>query len=255
MTLLLVTADYRILVDASGTPVWLPLEAVEEERYLEALMYAPHAPTEPSFPYVAVRATIDEQHYWAAQAGVRWETIRSHLNAPYLAEAVAKLRFREEFRYHPTTGKPLRHGGGSAHSNGARPLFPRIDPAVIGLVELAGQDKILLGKNRLRPDYFSLIAGYVGPGETLEDAWAREVLEETGRRIEEIQYWGSQPWPSSGSLMIAFRAVTSDEEASQATDGELAEILWATREDLASLPLAAPGSIARKLIDQWRKER
>lgn len=261
MTLLLVTADYRILVTDTGEPAWLPLEAVDFERYCEALLYAPlcdapedfdpQTPTPASFPYLAVRATEAEQAHWTEKPGLRWATIRGYLHHPHVAEVVAQLRFREQYRFHPTTGEPLQHLGGTASGSNGRPIFPRIDPAVIGLVELAGQDKILLGRNRLRPDYFSLIAGYVGPGENLEQAWAREVLEETGRRVSGVTYWGSQPWPSSGSLMIALTGITHDEHAQQSTDNELVEIVWASREDLAQLPLATPGSIARTLIDWW----
>lgn len=71
-------------------------------------------------------------------------------------------------------------------------VFPRLDPAVIGLIRLSGTDRILLARNRRRTSFFSLIAGYVEPGETAEAAFAREALEETGRRVEALRYWGSQ---------------------------------------------------------------
>lgn len=246
MSVLLVTTDYRILVDANDHPVWLPFEAVAPERYQEAL--ATHTTT-----HVAVRATETDLDTWGNTTGMAWKTLRSHLQEPHVAAAVAQLKFRENYRFHPTTGEPLEHPGGRALGSGKQ-VFPRIDPAVIGLVELDGADKILLGRNRLRPDYFSLIAGYVGLGESLETAWAREVLEETGRHVHHIEYWGSQPWPSSGSLMVAFRGRTTDEHPTQQTDSELLEVLWASRDDLSHVPLAAPGSIARTLIDAWREE-
>lgn len=240
MSFLLVTPDDRIPIDATGMPLWLPADALGAE-----------ASDDDS--YAALRISAGEERTWTQENGLRWDTIRRHLDQPHVAESVALLRFQEEFQYHPTTGEPLHHEGGHARSATCRkPVFPRIDPAVIGLVELEGKDKILLGKNRLRPDYYSLIAGYVNPGETLEAAWAREVLEETGRRVSYSRYMGSQPWPSTSSLMIAFRGTTTDEQPIQPTDGELVDIVWATRDDLAELPLATPGSIARRLIETWR---
>lgn len=262
MSLLLVTGDYRILVTNTGEPAWLPFAAVPLERYMDAFMYTPLAdapgdpesPEPPSAPFLAIRATAEEETHWESTPGMKWETIRYHLGAEYIAKAVAELRFRETYRYHPSTGEPLTNMGTVASSRDQQLVYPRINPAVIGLVELAGQGQILLGRNRQRPTYFSLIAGYVGLGESLEEAWTREVLEETGRRVTGIQYQGSQPWPSSSSLMIAFRGQTTDEQPVHPTDHELLETIWATRADLANLPLAAPGSIARTLIDAWQQE-
>lgn len=275
MSLVLVTSDYRVLVNPDGKPAWFPFEAVEADRYEEALAYSPlaDAPTDfdpqlqvaasPPYaavrvteepPYAAVRVTEEEEQYWESKSGFSWKNLRYLLEEPHLSRVVAQLRFREDFRFHPTTGEPLHHPFGTTARSGSTPVFPRIDPAVIGLVELEGEGRILLGRNRLRPDYFSLIAGYVGVGETLEAAWAREVLEETGRVVSNIRYWGSQPWPMSGSLMIAFRGTSTDKLPVQQQDSELIEVIWASREELGQLPLAAPGSIARNLIDEWQRE-
>lgn len=175
---------------------------------------------------------------------------------PRLARALALLRHRDSFRFDPADGRPLSfdEDGIVARGHGRQPIFPRIDPAVIGIVELAGQERILLGRN-VRREFFSLIAGYVDPGETLEDAFTREVLEETGRRINRITYRGSQPWPASGSLMVGFHAFTTDVDATAATDGELAETRWVARHEIDDLPLARPGSIAHTLITEWRDKR
>ncbi|QGU06659.1 NADH pyrophosphatase [Corynebacterium occultum] len=171
---------------------------------------------------------------------------------PKLARAAAILRHRDNFRFDPADGTPLTYDedGVVARGGATKLLFPRIDPAVIGIVELAGENQILLGRN-VHHDFFSLIAGYVDPGESLEQAFAREVMEETGRRAEKIQYWGSQPWPPSGSLMIGFHATTTDIEATAPTDGELAEIIWAGPSDIAKLPLPSAGSIAHHMITDW----
>ena len=130
------------------------------------------------------------------------------------------------------------------------------DPAVIGLIELAGTDRVLLARDARR-DFFSLVAGYVEPGESLEHAFAREVAEETGRTCRDIRYAGSQPWPISDSVMIGFTAVTDDADARWGTDGELAEIIWAGPADIldGAVPIAPPGSIAHRLIIGWARAR
>lgn len=261
MSLLLVTTDNRILVTVSGEPAWLPFAAVPPERYLDTFMYTPLAdspegfdpelPEGPSAPLLAIRATAEDEAHWETKPGLKWETIRFHLGAEHIAKVVAELRFRETYRFHPTTGAELFNTGSIAQDPSQNFVYPRINPAVIGLVELAGQGKILLARNRQRPAYFSLIAGYVGLGETLERAWEREVWEETGRKVSDIVYWGSQPWPSTSSLMVAFTGITHDEAPRREPDGELAEIRWVSREELAELRLPASGSIARTLIDWW----
>ena len=171
-----------------------------------------------------------------------------------ISRAIALLRHRELSGYDPVDGSPLSFGedGVVAVGGGGRRIFPRLDPAVIGLVELLGARRILLGRNAHRRSYWSLIAGYVEPGENLEEAFAREVREETGRRVADVRYWGSQPWAVSGSLMVGFTSVTSDENPVGETDGELIETRWVAAGELDELPLARPGSIAHAMITQWR---
>lgn len=172
--------------------------------------------------------------------------------------SVSLLRNREKVRFDPSDGSELRYAdGGVAYGASGRPLFPRLDPAVIGIVELAGAERLLLGMNAERRKYFSLVAGYVSHGETLEDAFAREVLEETGRRVNDIAYVGSQPWPVSGSLMVGMRGLTEDEDQQSATDGELAEMIWVSSRDILDhrIPIAPPGSIAHDMILNWAREQ
>lgn len=176
------------------------------------------------------------------------------LTQPKLARVIALLRHRDNFRFDPADGSRLTfdENGVVARGDGSTPVFPRIDPAVIGIVELAGKDRILLGRNAFRATgFFSLIAGYVDPGETLEQAFAREVMEETGRRVRDITYWGSQPWPPSGSLMIGFHAVTDDVDAIADTDGELAETRWVGVDDIDQVTLPRAESIAHQMITDW----
>ena len=89
------------------------------------------------------------------------------------------------------------------------------------------------------------------PGETLEEAMIREALEETGRRVESVKYWGSQPWPPSGSLMVGFSAVTEDVQPVCDTDEELAEVRWVSRAELPTMTIARQGSIAHTMIMEW----
>jgi NAD+ diphosphatase len=135
--------------------------------------------------------------------------------------------------------------------------FPRTDPAVIVRVS-DGADALLLGRQARWPEgRFSLIAGYVEPGETLEEAVRREVLEESGVALDSVSYIASQPWPFPSSLMVGFSAVAERGSPSPG-DGELAEVRWFDRPEIAAaargegeLMLAPPYSIARRLIDSW----
>ena len=136
--------------------------------------------------------------------------------------------------------------------------FPRTDPAVIMLV--ADGDRAVLGRQKIWPQgMFSTLAGFVEPGESLEDAVVREVFEEVGLRCDSVTYSSSQPWPFPQSLMVGFhaRAVTT-ELAVHPT--ELDDAQWFTRTKLAesrrngrhALPLIPPPmTIARRLLDEW----
>jgi NAD+ diphosphatase len=135
--------------------------------------------------------------------------------------------------------------------------FPRTDPVVIVRVTDGG-DGLLLGRQARWPEgRFSLLAGYVEPGETLEEAVRREVLEESGVALEAVSYLASQPWPFPSSLMLGFSAVAERGRPAPG-DGELAEVRWFEREEVeraargeGGLMLAPPYSIARRLIDEW----
>ena len=130
-------------------------------------------------------------------------------------------------------------------------IFPRTDPAIIVLV--AQGDKCLLGRQVDWPEgRYSTIAGFVEPGESLEDAVRREVYEETNIRVGDVHYHSSQPWPFPSALMLGFIAeATSDEII--LNDGELEDARWFTREKLRSDETTLPFriSIARRLVDHW----
>ena len=136
--------------------------------------------------------------------------------------------------------------------------FPRTDPAIIVLTECEG--RALLGRQASWPPrVYSTLAGFVEPGESLEEAVVREVAEESGIRVEEVRYLASQPWPFPASLMLGFRARASPGEP-HARDGELEDVRWFSRSELleavergeVALPLRL--SISRWLVEGWLAE-
>jgi NAD+ diphosphatase len=129
--------------------------------------------------------------------------------------------------------------------------FPRIDPAIIVLV--SDGERALLGRQASWPvGRYSTIAGFVEPGESLEDAVAREVLEETGVAVDRIEYHSSQPWPFPASLMLGFTAHALTTEV-HLQDQELEDARWFTRADLTANGALLPPrqSISFRLIEHW----
>jgi NAD+ diphosphatase len=125
--------------------------------------------------------------------------------------------------------------------------YPRLTPAIITLIER--EDRILLARGRaFVPGRYGIIAGFVEPGESLEDAVRREAREEVSLELDHIAYFGSQPWPFPHGIMIGFRArslrceIVIDER-------ELADAGWFGLDDLPDIPQKL--SIARRLIDDW----
>jgi NAD+ diphosphatase len=125
--------------------------------------------------------------------------------------------------------------------------FPRLSPAVITLIEREGE--ALLARGRAFPvPMYSCVAGFVEPGETMEEAVHREVREEVGVELSEVRYVASQPWPFPHSLMIGFEATWASGEIVVDED-EIVDAQWYRPDDLPMIP---PGmSIARTLIDRW----
>jgi NAD+ diphosphatase len=135
--------------------------------------------------------------------------------------------------------------------------FPRVDPAVIMLVR-DDADRCLLARNRnWPPGRVSILAGFVEPGESLEQAVIREVGEETGLRVSGMRYVGSQPWPMPRSLMLGFDARAAGQQEIVVDEEEIAEARWFTREQLTAavatreVLLPPPVSIAHRIIESW----
>jgi NAD+ diphosphatase len=135
--------------------------------------------------------------------------------------------------------------------------FPRLDPAVIMLVT-DPEDRCLLARNALWPERrVSILAGFVEPGESAEQAVAREVLEETGISVVSARYVGSQPWPMPHSLMLGFRARATGSLQIVVDSEEIAEARWFSRDELRAsvesgeIKLPPPVSIAHRIIESW----
>ncbi len=129
--------------------------------------------------------------------------------------------------------------------------YPKINPAVI--VAIRKGNKLLLARNKKRKQgFFSVLAGFVEPGETLEECVAREVREETGIEVKNIKYFASQPWPFPNALMIGFTADYASGEI-KIDNYEIAEAAWFMPDNLPTIPGRI--SIARKLIDSFLDEQ
>jgi NAD+ diphosphatase len=130
-------------------------------------------------------------------------------------------------------------------------IFPRTDPAIIVLV--ADGDRCVLGRQADWPEgRYSTIAGFVEPGESLEDAVRREVYEETNIRVGAVRYHSSQPWPFPSALMLGFIAEATSDDINL-NDGELEDARWFTRDQLKAGKVGLPFSIsiARRLVDHF----
>lgn len=183
-------------------------------------------------------------------------------DAGLVVNAVALANWHATHTHCPRCGAPTRVASaghtrlcevdGSEH-------YPRTDPAVIMAV-VDADDRLLLGRQAVWPEgRFSTLAGFVEPGESLEQAVRREVGEEVGVEIGGVDYLGSQPWPFPSSLMLGFLARATTVEIDRG-DGEIAEARWFTRESLIEdvrsgrVLLSPPVSIARRLIEHWYGE-
>ncbi|MDP8984103.1 MAG: NAD(+) diphosphatase [Pseudomonadota bacterium] len=194
--------------------------------------------------------------------GVRFEDLRLVASllppedAGVLGYARAMVSWRRRHRFCGSCGtRTLSAKGGHVlvcTNPGCRhEQFPRLDPAIIVLV--SDGEQALLGRQASWPvGRYSTIAGFVEPGESLEDAVVREVFEETGIEVDAVEYHSSQPWPFPASLMLGFtaRAVT---HTVHLRDAELEDARWFTRADLTvSAALLPPNrSISFRLIEHW----
>jgi NAD+ diphosphatase len=201
-----------------------------------------------------------------ALAGVRAVSLREagsllgDRDAGLFTHAVALANWHDSHTHCPQDGTPTvpAPGGHSAvcPRDGSE-HFPRTDPAVIMLVT-DPDDRCLLARNAAWPGRrVSILAGFVDPGESAEQAVVREVAEETGIKVHNVRYLGSQPWPMPRSLMLGFRADAPAGQVITVDHEELAEANWYSRDGLVTaittgeIALPPSVSIARRIIESW----
>jgi NAD+ diphosphatase len=236
-----------------------------------AAALAPRSPSPATAVFLGQRAgrplfavALDDDEAPAGLAGGRFAGLREVVAevgadaAALLAYARAMVIWQQRHRFCGTCGAPAapRDGGFvmACTAQEAHRSFPRLDPAVIVLVHRGEQ--CLLGRQGTWPEgRFSTVAGFVEPGETLEEAVAREVHEETNVRVGALRYLGSQPWPFPAALMIGYHAEATGGEL-RFNDGELVEARWCTRAEVRAGAVRLPprASIAFQLIAAWCDE-
>jgi NAD+ diphosphatase len=215
-----------------------------------------------------VAVPLDEEQAAALEPDEsRWVGLREYAtqlsdrDTGILTEALGILHWHDSHPHCPRCGAAtdVRSGGWVRHCpvDGSQ-VFPRTDAAVIVLItdEL---DRVLLGSNAMwEATRYSLLAGFVEPGESFEAAVVREVFEESGIRVADPVYRGSQPWPFPASIMVGFTARLADGQLSAGLvpDGtEILDLRWFSRAELSDpdngIILPGPSSIARALIDDW----
>ena len=216
---------------------------------------------------IEVRVFDDEAAARIEPEEARWAGLRAAApvlgdrDAGLFTEALALANWHEAAPFCPRCGSTttvVQAGWARRCDREGNLLFPRTDPAVIVLVT-DDDDRVLLGSNALWEQHrFSLLAGFVEPGESLEAAVVREVGEEAGVHVDRVAYRGSQPWPLPASLMLGFTARVADGAApsSAAPDGvEILQLRWFSRAELAEAAgeIALPGgtSIASWLLERW----
>ena len=190
------------------------------------------------------------------------------VSAQLVATATALLNWHDSARFSPVDGAPttvVKAGWGRVNSVTGHEEFPRIDPAVICLVH-DGHDRAVLARQTMWPPrLFSILAGFVEAGESFESCVVREIAEEIGLTVTDVEYLGSQPWPFPRSLMVGFHARADPEQPFAFNDGEIAEAEWFTRTEIrealdqgdwssqSTSRLLLPGSIsiAREIIESW----
>jgi len=194
------------------------------------------------------------QDLWAAHSGLDVKT------GAILAYAKGMAYWHQRHRFCGDCGSPTQSADGGfvrkcTNAACAKQHFPRTDPAIIVLVH-AGEKCLLARQASWPPGRYSVVAGFVEPGESLEDAVKREVREETNIEVATVQYHSSQPWPFPGSLMVGYTAEAASFDFHYA-DEELEQARWLSRPEIVdeikqgALKLPPNISISHRLIESW----
>lgn len=272
----LASARY-LLIDPTGRA--LLQAAGESMRWLDPAERAALLPEAPCSlmgrigeePYFLLRVDESSQAALLAQSlDATWMSLREvGLNLPALeaglfAYAKGLVHWQRETRHCAFCGAPLQlvssgHRAQCGNPDCARMHFPRTDAAIIVIVEHQG--RCLLGRQAgWPPGRYSTLAGFVEPGESLEDAVRREVAEESGVIVDTVQYHSSQPWPMPASLMLGFTA-TARTTRIERRDRELEDARWFSPQEIVSglgegsfgVPPAL--SVSYQLLAHWLRER
>lgn len=251
------------LLASPSTLALLPVSAAPsgDLRVYLGRSISPTSPEPVGTPIVAVEiedATQLAEAEWGSLLTLGAEL--DDRDAGMLTEALAIFNWHDSHRFSPRTGEPtiVEKGGWVRRDPVANiEIFPRTDPAVIvGVID--GDDRLLLGSNALwESNRYSLLAGFVEPGESFEAAIVREILEESGIPVVDPRYLGSQPWPFPASIMVGFTARVDPAFTGAATpDGtEIMDLRWFSREELAAslgeIRLPGRASIARAIVEEW----
>lgn len=262
-------ADARLAVEAGGTKLRFLTASqvqvlIESGKYKLGEKYFLGLDEIDQEPYFAWHASTVEPEGEKAPDG--YLTLReiggliSEFEMEISLHAVALANWHRSHTHCARCGAPTSVAqGGSIRTcdKDKSEHYPRTDCAVIVLVR-DKDDRILLGHQPVWPEgRFSCFAGFLEPGETFEQCVQREVLEESGVVVREINYLGSQPWPFPASIMISFDAITDDPEIARPDGQEITEVKWFSRaeikaqSDAGTLLLPPSMSVARKMIDRW----
>lgn len=222
--------------------------------------------------FASILSDEQDAERFATATGSRWGDLRvsapdlSELEIGLFAQALGLANWHDSHRYAPQSGAAVAAADAGwvlRDADAQHSVFPRTDAAIIVAVYDA-DDRILLGNNAMwDAKRFSLLAGYVEPGESLENAVIREVFEESGLTVTNPRYLGSQPWPFPASLMLGFEARLADgvNPDDISPDGEeILHLRWFTRAELLAAlddEILMPGrsAIARYIIENWLGEK
>ena len=253
-TLVLVVAGTRLRLPG-GTPEWVAAADAPEGRRI--LLGERDGVTR--FAVVVDPATAPgEREEWLSLRGAFAHLMDSGADAHWLFHAVGLAEWLRATKFCPRCGGDLElqaAGHELRCTRCGKPQFPRTDPAVI--MAVVHDESILLGRQRVwPPDRWSTLAGFVEPGETFEDAVRREVMEEVGVPVGQVDYFGNQPWPLPASLMVGFVAHAESTEI-QVDGAEIEEARWFARSDferaVADGEIKVPQgvSISSSLLIDW----
>lgn len=210
---------------------------------------------------------IDDVHYFALNRefsdGHSLRDLATTLNQAHLELAVTALALANWHEAHPKCSRcgadteVIDNGWIRKCPDDGSQHFPRTDPAIIVAVQ-DRNGRICLGHQAAWPETrFSNFAGFVEPGESLESAVIREVLEESNLKVSEIRYLSSQPWPFPNSIMLAFEAFTENPEDAKPDGEEIESLRWFTKDELissiadGSIKIPPITSVSGKMIDSW----